>query len=159
MFAKPITLTFAQDPKFKSNIGGIFTILVGLILLSLGISELFALITRSNTTYSSILNTQDILKDESFYKIGLDKYFNFGFSLVVDGTDLIADGTYVQVALEQVTQTRTSSSSSSITKTSKSIPFSKWGTAFDSIDKTKATQLGISSFYCPASTDYLIKGT
>ena len=106
LFAKPITLTYAQDPKFRSNIGGIFTILVGLILLSLGISEMYTLITRSNTTYSSILNTQDILKDSSLYKIGSDNYFNFGFSLVVDGTDLIADGTYVQVSLDQVTQTR-----------------------------------------------------
>ena len=87
--------------------------------------------------------------------------FNYyAFSLVVDGTDLIADGTYVQVSLDQVTQTRsTTSGTSTITTSSKSISYSKWGTAFDSIDKTKATQLGISSFYCPSSTDYSIKGT
>ena len=80
LFAKPITLTYAQDPKFKSNIGGICTIVVGLILFALAISELITLINKSNTTYSSIFNTQDILKDSTLYKIGSDSSFNFAFS-------------------------------------------------------------------------------
>ena len=84
------------------------------------------LVTRSRTIYYSNVSIQDIDKDNSTYNIGSDKYFNFGFSLVVNGTDLIANGTYVDVSLDQVTQTRsTSSNSSTITTTYKSIPYSK----------------------------------
>ena len=118
------------------------------------------LVTRSRTIYYSNVSIQDIDKDNNTYNIGSDKYFNFGFSLVVNGTDLIANGTYVDVSLDQVTQSRsTSSNSSTITTTYKSIPYSKWGTAFDSIDKSKATQLGLSDYYWPSSTDYSIKGS
>lgn len=157
LFAKPITLTYAKDPKFKSNIGGICTILVGVILFALCISELITLINRSSTTYASIINTQDITTDTTVYNIGSDKYFDFAFSLVVDGVDLIADSTYAHVTLEQVTQTR--SSSTSVSYSTKTIPFLKCGTALDFINQSKASQLGINDYYCPSSSDYTIKGT
>ena len=84
------------------------------------------MINKTNTVYSSIVNTEDILKDTTLYNIGSDKYFNFAFSLVVDGVDLIADGTYVKVTLDQVTQTRTTSSGvTTISLSTKSIPYSK----------------------------------
>ena len=160
LFARPITLTYAQDSEFKSNMGGIWTIFVGMILITLFALEVNTLYTKSDSIYSSSMNLEDLISDKTQLNLGSDKNFNFAFSLVVSGVDLIADGTYAQASLDLVTQTRTTTNGSSkTTSTTKSIPFAKCGTAFDSIDKSVATQIGISDFYWPTSTDYYIKGT
>ena len=128
------------------------------VLFILGVLEVVALIERSSIIISRTETNKDIISDSTIFNLGDDYEFNFAFSLVIGGADIIADTSYIETTLEQVVQTRLTSGV--LIETTTSIPYEKCGNQFNDVDKSTATIIGIDDYYCPAPTStYSIQGS
>jgi hypothetical protein len=92
----------------------------------LAVFEIITLIEKNSTVISRTDNNQDIINDNQLIELGQSDNFNFAFSLVVNGEDLIADPTYIEVSLEQIVMTWVDGANGRETRnTISSIPYVK----------------------------------
>lgn len=148
LFGKPINMTIAEDSNFKTNLGGIMTIVVALALLALFISEMITLFTRRNTTATRKQELLNIIDSQEVFELGKDERFKFALSLRIGGVDIIADKSYIDVNIDQISQRwQMVNGVRTAVNTFTPIPLVKCGNAFGEIEKKKAMDLGMDNYY------------
>lgn len=117
IFEKPVTFTINRENGFRSNVGGVSTILVGIIMFIYFITEMIALFSYDNVIVNSIDRSKNIVEHPETFEVGNSDTFAFGVNLLIDGVDYIADTTYVTLEINQVDQIWDGSGSYTRTKT------------------------------------------
>jgi hypothetical protein len=101
IFGREITLTYAGERKFKTEIGGVFSIVSLLIVFAFGLSSIFKVAKNEMTSFASQLK---FLYPDEHNKLGFD-LGNVGFQAAYGVIGAPIDPTYGRISITHVKKT------------------------------------------------------
>lgn len=116
VFGKSIVLTYKGDDKYRTHVGGLFSILMSLIVFTYILYLFKLMITLDNTSFVKTTFMTDLYKENEVIYPGLENgrnsQFDFALRLTSGGTEYLNDPTVFNFTLDLVKQERRSEGAS-----------------------------------------------
>jgi hypothetical protein len=103
MYGKDIVLTYKGDDKFRTHIGGVASIIVGVVILTY-LAYLFQIMfTKADTKFSTSSLLNDVINDVDILQPAKET-FDFAFDYSANGIDYLTEPSYFSFSLRQIKQ-------------------------------------------------------
>jgi hypothetical protein len=157
VYGEPITLTYERHNKFKTHLGGFWTIILGVFMTAYFSFLFWGLFARNTINFTTNTVVKDLTVDTQYEDIGKSG-FVIAIGLRNHGTSLLDDSyrQYIEVKVEEIEWIL--NANKTWTRNKKDLKIEKCGDNFAYDNKTIVQQFGFDKYVWVTSNDYQIGG-
>ena len=160
-YGKEVKFTVKGEENYRTFIGGIWTIMLFCSIIVYGAFQTEMMFARGDTNISVKQFLKDRTNDREILT-PFEKGFQYSFIIEKDGVDLIEQGGYVNVLVNQVEQTYEENPATGIkerNRTKTSLNYEKCGQNFFSDDEVTKENLNIANYYWFVNNSFTVAGS